>query len=154
LTQQGRRRKVAKLRAKGLSFEEIGRRVGVSKQRVAQLLHSIAAISFDLRCHDCGVKIAAGLKRAARNAPPLCPACLTRTPGASIGERLKAYRLGVGLTQRLVATQAGITPQALAQFEQSTCQPTPATLERLVAVFGPDLARGLFSGRRGQIAAR
>jgi transcriptional regulator with XRE-family HTH domain len=137
LTNQVRRRKMAALRAKGLTFEEIGRRLGVTKQRVGQLLQSIGTTGFALRCCDCGAEIASRLSRAGRNVPSLCLACLGKTPGHRIGERLKTKRLIAGLTQREVAAEMGITPQAVALFEKGTCKPTPETLAQLVAALGP-----------------
>ena len=134
-----RRRKMAELRAKGLTFEEIGRRLGVSKQRVGQLLHSIGTSDFTLRCRDCGAEIVSRLNRAGRNDPSLCPACLTKTPGICVGERLKTHRLIAGLTQREVAAETGISPQAVALFEKGMCKPTPETLAQLVTVLGPGL---------------
>ena len=140
LTNQVRRRKMAALRAKGLTFEEIGRRLGVTKQRVGQLLHSIGTTDFALRCRDCGAEIVFRLSRASRNAPSLCPACLAKAPGPCFGKRLKTHRLIAGLTQREVAAETGITPQAVALFERGKCKPTPETLAQLVAVLGPALA--------------
>jgi transcriptional regulator with XRE-family HTH domain len=125
LTNQVQRRKMATLRAKGLTFEEIGRRLGVTKQRVGQLLHSIGTTDFALRCRDCGAEIVSRLSRASRNAPSLCPACLAKTPGTCFGKRLKTHRFIAGLTQREVAAETGRTPQAVALFERasaSQCQ--------------------------------
>jgi transcriptional regulator with XRE-family HTH domain len=139
LTNQVRRRKIAELRAKGLTFEEIGRHLGVTKQRVGQLLHSVGMTDFALRCRDCGAEIVSRLSRAGRNAPSLCPACLVKMPGHCVGERLKTHRLIAGLTQREVAAETGITPQAVALFEKGKCKPTPETLAQLVAVLGPGL---------------
>src|SRR4051812_10560233 len=117
---------MAKLRSKGLTFEEIGRRLGVTKQRVGQLLHSTETTGCALHCRDCGAEIVSRLSRAGRNTPSLCPACLAMTPGGHcVGERLKTHRLIAGLTQREVAAAKGITPQAVALFEQSKCKPTP-----------------------------
>jgi transcriptional regulator with XRE-family HTH domain len=139
LTNHVQRRKMAELRAKGLTFEEIGRRLGVTKQRVGQLLQSIGTTGFALHCRDCGAEIVSRLSRAGRNAPSLCPACLAKTPRHCVGERLKTHRLIAGLTQREVAAEAGITPQAVALFEKGKCKPTPETLAQLVAVLGPGL---------------
>ena len=138
-TNQVQRRKMAELRAKGLTFKEIGRRLGVTKQRVGQLLHSIGTTDFALRCHDCGAEIVSRLSRAGRNAPSLCPSCLAQAPGHCVGERMKTHRLIAGLTQREVAAETGITPQAVALFEKGKCKPTPETLAQLVAVLGPGL---------------
>lgn len=143
LTNQVRRRKVEDLRAKGLTFAEIGRHVGVSKQRVGQLLHSIGTTKFALHCRGCGAEIVSGLCRAVRNTPSLCPACVARTPEQCLAERLKTHRLIAGLTQRRVAAEAGITPQAVALYEQGKCKPTPKTLARLVAVLGPELTEAM-----------
>jgi transcriptional regulator with XRE-family HTH domain len=123
LTNQVRRRKMAKLRAKGLTFEEIGRRLGVTKQRVGQLLHSIQTTGFALHCRNCAAEIVSRLRRAGRNTPSLCPACLAKTPGHCVGERLKTYRLIAGLTQRGVAAETGITPVLLKNSIQTVAQP-------------------------------
>ena len=137
---QVRLRKMAQLRSKGLTFEEIGRRHGVTKQRVGQLLHSIGATDFALCCCDCGAEILSRRSRAGRNIHSLCPVCLAKSPGHCVGERLKTHRLIAGLTQREVAAETGITPQAVALFEKGKCRPTPETLAQLVAVLGPKVS--------------
>jgi transcriptional regulator with XRE-family HTH domain len=139
LTNQVRRRKMVKLRAKGLTFEEIGRHLGVTKQRVGQLLHSIETTGIALHCRACGAEIVSRLSRAGRNTPSLCPTCLAKTPGHCVGERLRTFRLIAGLTQREVAAETGISPQAVALFEMGKCKPTPETLSRLAAVLGTGL---------------
>jgi len=48
-----------------------------------------------------------------------------------------SIELIAGLTQREVAAETGITPQAVTLFEKG--KPTPETLAQLVAVLGPGL---------------
>ena len=140
---ESRRRQMARLRAKGLSHAEIGRHFGVTKQRVTQLLHDAGASEFAVRCRGCRAEVMPGLSRVSLKAPLLCPACLAKTPDIAFGERLKTHRLIAGLTQRRVAANAGVTPQAVALYEKGTCKPAPETLARLVEFLGAGLIEGM-----------
>lgn len=68
-----------------------------------------------------------------------------RAPEGSAGDRLKAIRLTSGQSQAEIALQIGITEQKYARIERGyTKQPDKAIVEKLVEIFGPDVAN-LFS---------
>jgi transcriptional regulator with XRE-family HTH domain len=141
-TDEARRRATARLRAAGLTFAEIGRALGVTKQRVAQMLRERAATTTAVRCRACGGVLASGLGRVWRRPAPLCPPCLARTPGVHFGERLRTHRLLVGLTQEQLALEVGVTDLTVSLYERGVRRPRSQTLVRLVAVLGAGLAEG------------
>jgi hypothetical protein len=52
-----RRRQVAELRAEGLTFPEIGRRLGVSTQAARRILQTMS--TWELKCNRCATLISA-----------------------------------------------------------------------------------------------
>lgn len=49
------------------------------------------------------------------------------------GQRLKAWRLSRGLSQRRLGELAGIRQQTIAEYEAGACEPTPGTRRALAA---------------------
>jgi hypothetical protein len=90
-----RRKQIAALRAKGLTFQAIGDRLGVTKQCAHPLYHGKKQTGYylppTLRCRKCKV-IIPRLAPNLRTEPVLCPDCVERYP-ASFGERLRAFRI-------------------------------------------------------------
>jgi hypothetical protein len=82
-------RRIAALRAKGLSLRQIGREMGVSRQAVDSVLQTMRkSTTRSCACAGCGsVIVSAGLlPRDAGNV--LCVACADRDPEAKFGQRL------------------------------------------------------------------
>src|SRR5690242_5830098 len=92
-----RRRQIAELRAKGLTYQQIGKRLGISYQSVQQTLQRIGnARLVPIRCRECGAVITHMRTVADNNGPVYCLECL---PGdATFGQRLKAWRLAKGIS--------------------------------------------------------
>src|SRR5438046_4784329 len=89
----GQRREAQRLRAQGLTLEEIGRRLGITKQGAAYLLQPQPPV----RCRSCDTDInrPGALARDDRNV--FCLPCLKRTQGVPAGVVLRSLRLAAGL---------------------------------------------------------
>jgi transcriptional regulator with XRE-family HTH domain len=141
-----RRKQIAALRAKGLTFQAIGDMFGVTRQSVNWLYHGRKRTGSNssyrpaaLRCRKCKVTIPR-LAPSLRSAPVLCLNCVKRYP-ASFGQRLRAFRIAAGLTVPKLAERAGLTGAAIGVIERDLHQPRPGTVAKLVAALGPELAR-------------
>jgi hypothetical protein len=135
------RRRAAALRRRGLALNGIALRLGISERRAAGLLREagIDPRTSEVRCAVCRRVLTRGAGGLQRNAPALCLKCLARTPGASFGQRLRAYRLAAGLAQRQLAERAGMATGTVWSYEQDETVPRGRHLARLVAVLGPGL---------------
>jgi transcriptional regulator with XRE-family HTH domain len=138
----GLRRRAAGLRRRGLTLDGIARRLGITARRAAGLLREagIDPRACEVRCAGCRRVLARGAAGLRGNAPTICLECLARAPGASFGQRLRAYRLAAGLTQRQLAERAGLDAGTVWSYEQDETVPRGQRLARLVAVLGPGLA--------------
>src|SRR5947209_11389108 len=95
-----RHRLIAKLRATGMSYRKIGERLGVTRQCVHATLKKSGPVGLaSIVCCACGRKI--GPRRGLSPDPVFCLSCLPSD--ASFGQRLRAYRVAAGLTQRTLA---------------------------------------------------
>jgi transcriptional regulator with XRE-family HTH domain len=130
---QERRRQAARLRARGLSLAEVGRRLGVCKQGAAALLHPLRQLPV-VACARCGAAIvsAGALPRDADTA--LCLSCLARHSGAGLGQRLKAFRLAARLLQIELSRKARVRQEMIQRYEQGRNRPWPTTIARLARV--------------------
>jgi transcriptional regulator with XRE-family HTH domain len=133
-----RRRLLAGLRAEGLTYAEIGRRLGVSRQGVWELLQDAApeVKALVVRCRACGRAVAPVRPWANPRRDALCLDCLGR-PGVTLGQRLLTCRLAAGLTQAELAARAGIGRNTLSAFERGERRPGRRVLRRLAKVLGP-----------------
>jgi hypothetical protein len=78
---------------------EIGRELGITRQRVQRVLKLTSTIRLvPIRCTECGKVITQLSGVAHNNRAVLCLACLAKHPQAKFGQRLKALRLAAGLT--------------------------------------------------------
>jgi transcriptional regulator with XRE-family HTH domain len=151
---EGRRREMARLRARGLSLAEIGRRLGVSKQCVQSTLALVARRARSLArgelpavpCAGCGAPIASPGAIRSDAGRALCLACLARCPEAPFAQRLKSLRLAAGLTKAELADRAGLARVQVQQYEKGVNVPRRPILGRLEGVLGPRLARGQQAG--------
>jgi DNA-binding XRE family transcriptional regulator len=90
-----------------------------------------------VRCRACGAPVATGHYAIECNRPPLCLACLAKSPDAPFAERLKSHRLAAGLTQPELARRAGVAVRSIAGYERGEVRPKGKTLARLARVLGP-----------------
>jgi transcriptional regulator with XRE-family HTH domain len=135
-----RRRQAARLRARGLSLAEVGRRLGVCKQGAACLLRPVRQTPA-VACAGCGTAIVSvgALPRDAGTA--LCLPCLARHCGAGFGQRLKSFRLAAGLLQIELSRKARVWQEMIQRYEQGRNRPRPTTIARLArALFVPPAA--------------
>jgi transcriptional regulator with XRE-family HTH domain len=138
-----RRATIARLRARGLTMAEIGRRLGVTRQAV---YHALAKQHRGDRrderavpCAACAVAIASAGALASDAGQALCLRCLASRPDAPLGTRLKAFRLAAGLTKAELAKQVGLTGMAIHLYEANTREPRWRQLMPLLRVLGPGL---------------
>jgi transcriptional regulator with XRE-family HTH domain len=138
-----RRRQVARLRAEGLSLAEIGRRLGVTRVAVCRLLQRVARDRErppgSFTCAGCGRETASEAARPVDSGAALCLPCLRQRRDAPFTARLRACRLAAGLTKGALARRAGLTLQAVVNYESGRHGPGDTSLKRLVRVLGPDL---------------
>jgi transcriptional regulator with XRE-family HTH domain len=147
-----RRRQIAALRAKGLSVLEIGRRFGITHQCVSQALRRIAKPLLRLPCSRCGgvIESAGLLPRDEGNV--LCLDCVDLDPGATFGQRLRAFRLAAGLTKAELARRAGIFATGVQGYEAGRQYPADGSREQLANALGIIVARlGVGSDRPAQV---
>jgi transcriptional regulator with XRE-family HTH domain len=123
------RKMIAALRAKGLSDYEIGELFGVSRQAVHRVLRSDASHR-RIRCRvcDCGVNSAGAMPRDDREV--FCLACLAKSPDATFGEHLQAYRLAAGLRIVALSKLTRINSSLLSAYEQGRCASAPWSIQR------------------------
>jgi transcriptional regulator with XRE-family HTH domain len=127
-----RRLQIAKLRAKGLSYRQIGQRLGVSRQCVHALLRSTDAEGLTcITCCVCGHKIARW--RGTRPHTVFCPSCLP--PNASLAQKIRSYRVALGLTCSALAERTGVSVGSIIAYECGQ-RPGPRNGAKLSRVLG------------------
>ncbi len=132
-----RRRLMTRLRAKGLSLQAIGERLGVSRQCVQQTLKVVDGSRLvSIRCRECGSEITLLRSVADNNGPVWCLACLAKHPKATFGQRLKAYRLAAGLTITALERRSGVGWVSLSGYECGRNEPKWQSLAQLIRVLG------------------
>ncbi len=114
---------MTRLRGQGLSFAEIGRRVGLTGEAVRRSLNP--AVGRIRRCAVCG---------AARLQSLLCNRC-ERSGGKTFAQRLKLRRVLAGLTQSQLAALAGVSKTTIHKLETGQQRPSRALLTVLRPVF-------------------
>jgi transcriptional regulator with XRE-family HTH domain len=135
-----RRAKIARLRARGLTLSEIGRRLGVTRQCVQVTVRAMERKpTYSVTCTRCGAKIVSDGALPSDAGSALCLACLARQPEANFAERLKAFRLAAGLTKRELADRSGLGYEMLRHYERGTREPRWPQMVLLVRVLGPAL---------------
>jgi transcriptional regulator with XRE-family HTH domain len=134
-----RRARAARLRAEGLSFEAIGRRLGVTKQCAYALARAHAGggqcPKAPTRCRECLAELNA---KAARGWDHLTALCVPCSAGKPFAERLKACRIAAGLLIKELARVAGLKRGAATALEQGRqrCRPYGETLAKPARVLG------------------
>jgi transcriptional regulator with XRE-family HTH domain len=135
-----RRRQIAEWRAQGLSYGQIGRRLGISRQCVGENLRAaVRPPAPAVPCRRCGAVIIPAGAEVRGEGSLLCAACAWRKPGVRFGDVLKAHRLAAGLTQLELARQAGVELRTLYNYEAGRARPGWDTLVKLVRVLGAGL---------------
>lgn len=136
-----RRLLVVLLRSQGLSMSQIGKKQGWTKQYVHSLLRYAqkAGIPMPISCSSCQRVITHRHDYHVRDLPVVCLRCLHKKPEASFGERLRAYRVAVELTQTALANAARLRPTQITEYERDVRQPGWRNIARLVKVLGVDL---------------
>jgi transcriptional regulator with XRE-family HTH domain len=132
-----RRHQVIELRAQGLTLSEIGRQLGITRQAVHAALQSIQrAARRVITCRKCRMPIdpAGALPGDVGNT--LCLICVARGRGATFGQRLKAFRLAIGLTRRELDLLGGLPSSSVQYYEQDRRCPTEATRAKLAEALG------------------
>jgi transcriptional regulator with XRE-family HTH domain len=148
-----RRERIWRLRAAGLTLSQIGKRLGVSRQAVHNMLQGIERSrtrSRSVPCAACGQAIVSAGALPSDAATALCLDCLGKRPEAPFGQRLKAYRLAAGLTKAELAVRCGLGRDAARKYEDQGVLPLVPTALRLVESLGvtpEDL------GLKGQLGA-
>ena len=136
-----RHRQVAELRRRGWTLLAIGRRLGVSRQRVFEILQTsgLPAELPPVRCATCGAEIGPRRRAGVPAGRVRCLRCLGQTPTARFGLRLRACRLRMGLTQRELADRCDLGRSIIGAYERGVAEPPAPTLARLVPVLGGDV---------------
>jgi transcriptional regulator with XRE-family HTH domain len=128
----GHRRRVDDLWGQGLSLAEIGRRLGVTRQAIHDALRRMGhANAGSVACRGCGQPIASAGARRLDAGQALCLACLARTPAATLGQRLRAFRLAAGLRRGELARRARVHASDVKLYEEDRVHPMPGSLARL-----------------------
>lgn len=137
----GRRAEIARLRARGLTMAEIGRRLGVTRQAVFDALARRRRPPAEpaVPCTGCGATIASAGAIPSDAEGALCLPCLASRPKASLGVRLKAFRLAAGLTKLELAQRLGLSAMAVHHYETGRREPRWRHLVPLIRVLGPGL---------------
>jgi transcriptional regulator with XRE-family HTH domain len=126
------------LRALGLTYQQIGKRLGISHQSVQQALQrSGNARLVPICCRQCRAVITRMRTVADNNGPVYCLDCLP--DDATFGQRLKAERLTKGISLMALCEQTGITWTLLSKYERDVVEPKYRTLAKLVRVLGTEL---------------
>jgi transcriptional regulator with XRE-family HTH domain len=130
---------MGRLRNQGLTFEEIGRRLGVSRQCVYMTLLKVGKRDVrPLACRECGAVLVESPPGNRPPLPALCLACLARHPEAPFCARLRTFRHAAGLTQGQLADRCGLPRGTVQRYEAGRVVPRwPDVLA---------LARGLGAG--------
>jgi transcriptional regulator with XRE-family HTH domain len=136
-----RHRQVAELRRRGWTLRAIGRRLGITYQRVAVILRT-SGLPSDLppvRCSACGAEIGTRRRAGVPAAPVRCLRCLDKSSAVPFGQRLRACRLRAGLMQRELADRCDLARATIGAYERGAAEPSATALRRLVRVLGPGL---------------
>jgi DNA-binding XRE family transcriptional regulator len=135
-----RRRRAVALYRRGFTMPEIGRRLRTSKQAVQAMLQAVGIDtgSAGAACAACRAPLSS---RAAGQYGErvLCLACLDRLPRATLGQRLRAYRVAAELTRLELAERAGVSISVIGNCERGQHKPSWKSLGKLVKVLGVGL---------------
>jgi transcriptional regulator with XRE-family HTH domain len=140
-----RRAEAARLRRQGLTFAEIGRRLGVTRQCASALVRppvSKRKTSAPAACYSCGRPLVAlaGPPVPAESAnDTLCLPCLSRQPETTFAQRLRSCRVAAGLSAARLCALAGLPPGYVTRHEARHSKPHARHLRQIAAALGPRL---------------
>jgi hypothetical protein len=140
-----RRAEAARLRRNGLTFAEIGRCLGVTRQCASALLRPPVPkrkSSAPATCYVCGRPLVAlaGPPVPAESAHgTLCLPCLAKQPDATFAQRLRSCRVAAGLSAARLGALAGLPQGRVGRHEAGSSPPKYDHLRRIAAVLGPRL---------------
>ena len=143
-----RRQQIAELRAAGLSLTEIGRKLGVSRQSVHQQLQRSGQTIRrpGILCCVCGRMLGPRLRTASERGSVHCTACLPLD--ATLGQRLRAYRVAAQLTPADLAARTGVPQPRIYSWECDQKHPLPHNIARLGQVLGEACLNALLACNR------
>jgi transcriptional regulator with XRE-family HTH domain len=134
-----RPQQIAELRAQGLTFEKIGKRLGITKQCVhTTALKAVVPIRqrrSAVRCAACNEVITSKVLQKAASCV-VCLSCLAKQPDAPFSVRLKAYRVAAGLDRAELAKLTGLSVAYLTLHEEDGKDISLSKAIRLAAVLG------------------
>jgi DNA-binding XRE family transcriptional regulator len=147
-----RRREVAQLRSEGLILQQVGDRLGVTKQAVFSLLHYVG-IGTGLRrrvilCGRCRNPVGpavGSIGRFKHEDELTCIACVAKDLHAPFRVRLRAARLAAGLTVAELAKRIGTEMSTLLYWELKGKHPKSELVRMLADALGVE-ARTLLDG--------
>jgi transcriptional regulator with XRE-family HTH domain len=137
------RQEASRLVQEGLSLTAVGRKMGISRQRVHQLVREKAPkprLGATLICADCNRPV--GKARASYRflKPVYCPQCLIKHSDVPFHVRLRLLRLAKGWTLQEAGRRCGVGLNAFYYYEHGPRTKPPAEkLAHLLSVFGPSL---------------
>jgi DNA-binding XRE family transcriptional regulator len=138
---EARRQAVAVLRAQGLSFAQIGARLGMSRECAWELFKrsGLSVCGPGIQCCACGAEIASRTGAGQPNGRVRCLTCVATDPAATFGQRLKAHRVAAGLTLQRLSELTGINFHTLGDYEQERMMPNWLNVMPLIRFFGVSL---------------
>jgi DNA-binding XRE family transcriptional regulator len=130
-----------KLAAQGLKRTIIAKRLGVSYQRISQVLNADyrrlpRALPIPFNCQDCGQTFARVHPRYRNQSPKICPLCLPNHREIAFGSRLRLMRLARGMTQSDLAARVLTSWTLISMIERGVHTPSLKLLTRLARVLG------------------
>jgi transcriptional regulator with XRE-family HTH domain len=143
---KGRPRKVAsreeanRLVQEGLSLTAVGRKMGISRQRVHQLVRGKASeprLGATLICADCNKAVSKARASYRTLKPVYCPRCLANHAEVPFHVRLRLLRLAKGWTLHEAGRRCGVGVDAFYHYEHGpSTKPPTEKLRHLLTVFG------------------
>ena len=136
-----RRRKIAGLLAKGLTYAAIAKRLGVTKQSIAYMIDNDKRMNArEVKCKECAGVIARGRLANKTAQDTFCLAYLAKHPKATFAERLRAHRMAAGLTRNQLARRSRVCIGTIHSYEAGVPRdPTWSKVRRLALVLGVGL---------------
>jgi transcriptional regulator with XRE-family HTH domain len=128
---------IRELRAKGWSFARIALEAGVSAQAIHRAVGPSSRKHVIARCRVCREPFPPAGALQGDDRTVACPRCLASN--APFFERIRSYRLAVGLTRAELARRAEVSATLLRQYEHGVASPRYDKLTRLINVLGAGL---------------
>jgi hypothetical protein len=111
---QKQRERAAALRAQGLPFTKIGRRLGISKQAAWRLLTRYPVLG--VHCSACHAVVTTRDFPIRTLGPALCGGCLAARPDTPFSLRLRSHRFAAGMSRSELEAAASLRAGAIKNF--------------------------------------